>query len=219
MGATDWRIDRSLRRFAFLRDPVGDDGMPQQMLNAQLKKQLANLTQRDKNNLLHIVDECIERYCKVRNMQRKQRVDRRWRAAAMALETSLHRLKNVIDVPSEFQATIKAIIDVGPIYHSPPDTPQRLVNAWKEQFDEMADNGRLFLEELRRVLRAMMPRGEPGRKQKYPESAFKLVRRLHQRKVAWKDVYAKCKSTYPQVSWPKFKSFKRHMERVLKEGD
>jgi hypothetical protein len=44
------------------------------------------------------------------------------------------------------------------------------------------------MEELRRQLRGPAPRGEPGRKRKYPESLIKLVRRLLAQGKVWKDV-------------------------------
>jgi hypothetical protein len=94
-------------------------------------------------------------------------------------------------------------------------------DTWKREVIQpiKTDHARVVAEmaELRRQLLGTAPRGEPGRRPKYPESVVNLVRRLLARGKAWKDVYQKCREKYPQLNWPKCASFTRTMLRRLKE--
>jgi hypothetical protein len=84
-----------------------------------------------------------------------------------------------------------------------------------------ADHARVVaeMEELRRQLRGTAPRGEPGRKPKYPESVIKLVRKLLAQRKVWKDVYQRCKEKFPKVDFPKKRaSFVRAMQRSLADS-
>jgi hypothetical protein len=73
---------------------------------------------------------------------------------------------------------------------------------------------RLALSDYRDAL-LRTPKGEPGRKPKYPDRIVKLVRELRTRGKSWKEVYEKCKKEFSNVKLANLDSFKQAMRRRM----
>jgi hypothetical protein len=196
-------------------------------LSAPIKEQLAGLAKRERDLLLRNVEECIQRYGKVRNIQRQQAPDKdwpkerlekwgeEWGEAKRGFEAALDLVRLKVPVPPLFQD----VIATGASYHFFQGTPQAVVDELKKAFDEMADTGRRFLEELRSFLRETTPKGEPGRPSKYPPQLIGYIKKSRSGKppTEWKEVLKACRERFPKVKYPKLDSFKRHMQRRIAE--
>jgi hypothetical protein len=92
--------------------------------------------------------------------------------------------------------------------------PRYFLPAYRDETKEFLQ---LVLDELEDQLCDRVPKGKPGSPPKYPEALIDLVGTLRMKSVVWKDVWKTCKRKFPDVEFPEFDSFKRHLQRQMKQ--
>jgi hypothetical protein len=138
--------------------------------------------------------------------------------ASYRLAQAVEELKRLgVPVPPPISDAVCGAGRLDIMVRNTPPSGRRDLNAILQLIQEQERRGRKSLSTLRAVVAKTAPPGHPGRPTQYPKGFITLVRRMRDRRKTWKEVYNACKEKYTQVRLPNFASFRRDMQRRLKE--